>query len=337
MKLKLYVDIIFSFLVKKILIFLRNSISLSSVVLCFILPFLAPSLLLPAGYSQDIIVVKTLSLPDGEQILNGFKSICDNNLSIKEYDMKGKLNVGKSVIGKIKKSIRSKNPPKAILTIGGPATMLVQEAITEIPILFCMVTNPKKKGFSGNNIRGITSDVPINVQIDKLKAIVPGVKSIGVIYNPKNTDNIIQEVEQVASEIGLNSILYEVSSQKEVPSAIRNVIKKVDALLIITDSTVVNKNSFEYIITTTLENKIPTISYTDYLVKAGLLASLTPDYFSIGEQAGNVVCKLQENESNTLTSIISPKKLNLAINLKTANRIGLKISPNILDSAKVYK
>lgn len=320
----------------KILINRENSISLTTVFIYFTLFLLTLSFQLPAGYTEDIIVVKTRSIPNGEQILEGFKNICDSSINIKEYDMQGKLKEGKRIIKRIKESIKLKQP-KVVLTIGGPATKLIKESIKEIPVLFSMVVNPQKKGFTGNNISGITSDVPIKLQLEKLKEIVPGMKSIGVIYDPKNTDNIIEEAKLATHDVGLKFVVYKVSSQKEVPRALRSIIEEVNALLIITDSTVVSKNSFKYLITTTLENKIPTMVYTDYLVKAGFLVSLTPDYFSIGEQAGYVVCNLQESESNKQLSIISPQKTNLTINLKTAKRLGLNISQNILATAKVYK
>jgi putative tryptophan/tyrosine transport system substrate-binding protein len=309
---------------------------LSTVFIYFILPFMTLFLQARMGSAQDVIVVKTQSVPDGEQILDGFKSVCDNSISIKEYNMRGRLDEGERIIKEIKENIKL-NPPKVILTIGAPATRLAQEAIKEIHIFFSMVANPYKKGFSGNNISGITSDVPVKLQLEKLQTIVPAVESVGVIYNPRNSNNIIEEAEQVASDMGLKLVMYKVSSQKEVPHAIRNIIEEVSALLIITDSTVVNKNSFKYIITTTLENRIPTMTYTDYLVKAGFLFSLTPDYFSIGKQAGHIVCKPGEDISKMQPIIESPEVLNLAINLKTAKRIGLNISPNILNSAIIYK
>ncbi len=324
------------FQVMKLLFKRRNSVSLSTVFIYFTLPFITLFLQVQAGYTEDVIVVKTRSVPGGEQILDGFKSVCDSGISIKEYDMKGRLNEGERIIKEIKESIKL-NPPKVVLTIGAPATKLAQEAIKEIPILFSMVVNPHKKGFSGNNISGITSDVPIRLQLDKLKTIVPAVESIGIIYNPKNTNNIIEEAKQVTSDMGLKLVMYKVSSQKEVPRAIRDIIQEVNALLIITDSTVVNKHSFKYIITTTLENKIPTVTYTDYLVKAGFLFSLTPDYFSMGKQAGNIVCKFQKDKPKTQPLIESPQVLKLAINLKTAKRIGLSISPDVLNSAIIYK
>lgn len=321
----------------KLLFNRRSSSSLSVAFIYSMLPFMILFLQVPVvAYSEDVIVIKTRSIPNSKLILDGFKSVCGNSISIKEYDMQGKLREGKRIIKIIKKSLKSSSP-KIIFTIGAPATRLTQEAITEVPILFSMVGNPEKKGLFGNNISGISSDVPIKLQLDKLKTIIPGVESIGVIYNPKNTDNIIEEAKQAASDTGLKLIMYKVSSQKEVPRSVRSIIAEVSALLIITDSTVINKNSFKYIITITLENKIPTITYTDYLVKAGFLFSLTPDYLSIGKQAGNIVCKLQENELKTQLSIVSPENLHLSINLKTAKRIGLNISPDILNSAIIYK
>lgn len=123
-----------------------------------------------------------------------------------------------------------------------------------------------------------------------------------------------------------------------VRSAVRKIIEKVNALLLINDSTVVNKDTVEYIIKTTLENKIPTVAYNDYLVKVGCLFSLAPDYFSVGEQARNIVCKSREDRLRTQPSIIFPEVFKLSINLKTAKHIGINIPPKIIASAdEIYK
>lgn len=291
----------------------------------------------PSSYSEEIIVFKTSSIPIIDQILDGFKKVCGNGINITEKDMKGDFSKGRKIMKKIKKSMKS-NPPKVILTISDPATKIAQEAISEIPILFTMIINPAKKGFVGDNISGISMDVPVSLQLKKLKTIIPTVKRIGIIYDPKNSDNIIKEAEQAASAMGLELVLQKVSSPKKVPSAVRSIIKKVDAIMLISDKTVVNRDSFKFIITTTLEEKVPTLVYSEFLVKAGLLLSLTPDYFSIGKQAGNIICRSGKISPKMNPSIISPEVLRLAINLKTAKRIGLNIPSDITKSAdKVFK
>ena len=317
--------------------FLKTRGNLNLSLFVTILPLVLVLVQAPDSYSKDIIVFKTSSIPEVDQILDGFKEACSNGINIIENDMKGSFRKGEKIIKKIKKSIKT-NPPKVILTIGDPATKLAQQAITEIPILFTMVINPEKKGFVGKNISGISMDVPVALQFSKLKTILTTIKTIGIIYDPNNTDNIIKDAEQAASDLGLGLVLLKVSSHKDVPSSVRSILKKVDVIMFIPDITVINRYSFKFIITTTLENKIPTMVYSEFLVQAGLLFSLVPDYFSLGQQAGNLVCMSGQISSQILPSIKSPEVVKLVINLKTAKRIGIKIPLNIIKSAKeVYQ
>jgi len=250
--------------------------------------------------------------------------------------MKGNPREGKKIIKKIRKSLKS-DIPKVIFTMGAPATKLAREGITDVPIAYCMVVNPEKKGFVGDNISGISQDVPISIQLNQLKRLIPTVKNVGIIYDPENSDNIIEEANQATSELALNLIAYKISSSKEVPRAVRNIISEIDALLVITDSTVINKDSFKFIITTTLENKIPTVIYNEYLVKAGFLFSMTPDHASIGKQAGKMICIPSIGDEVEKPVVAAPEVQELSINLKTAKRIGLDISSEVIDSvANVY-
>ena len=278
-----------------------------------------------------IIAISTKKNPTTNEIVNELRSVCGNNADIEEFDMKGHASEGKKILKKIKKKLGSMTPA-VIFTMGAPATELAQSAWTDIPILYSMVVNPEKKGFVGENISGIAWNVPIKIQLTKLKTIVPTVQNIGIIYNPENSDNIIKEATQAASELALTLVPYEILSPKKVPHAVRGIINKVHALLIITDSTVINKDSFQFVITATLENKIPTIAYTPYLVKAGFLCSVTLNHASIGRQAGEIICGADNMIRSGKSVTSTPEVFRLSINMKTANRIGLTIPPDIIKS-----
>ncbi len=87
--------------VVKLLFNRRSSSSLSVVFIYSMLSFLILFLQVPVvAYSEDVIVVTTRSIPNSQLILDGFKSVCDNSISIKEYDMKGKLREGERIIKK---------------------------------------------------------------------------------------------------------------------------------------------------------------------------------------------------------------------------------------------
>ena len=282
--------------------------------------------------AYDVIAITTRSSSATGQILEGIRSVCGNTIAIKEYDMKGSSAEGKKIVKKIKKILKSE-VPKIIFTLGAPATKLAKEAKIEVPVMYCMVVNPEKKGFIGKNISGIAMNVPIKTQLNQLKLIAPKALNVGIIYDPQNTDNIIEEARQAASELSLNLVPYEVLSPKEVPRAIRGIINRINALLIVTDNTVINKYSLEFIVTATLENKIPTVVYTPYLVKAGFLFSLSPDHASLGKQVGGILCNAA-NAKNEIEPVMRfPEILKFTINMKTARRIGLTMPPGIANSA----
>ncbi len=49
-----------------------------------------------------------------------------------------------------------------------------------IPLVYCMVMNPKKSGISGSDVTGVTLDIPIARQFEAFKSVVPSLKKIGL-------------------------------------------------------------------------------------------------------------------------------------------------------------
>jgi len=87
---------------------------------------------------------------------------------------------------------------------------------------------------------------------------------------------------------------------------------------------------------TSFEHKLPFLAASDIFVKVGALASLTPDYTDLGRQG----CELARAFTSGKVSLASmneilPAKINLSINLKTARKIGLSISEEVIETAAV--
>ena len=108
--------------------------------------------------------------------------------------------------------LKKKNP-QLFVTLGSAATERVSKAVKDSPVLFCMVLNPAASGFirsmnaSGNNLTGASLDIPPQVQFEALRSIVPNLKRIGVIYNPQETEKVVQQARKVAKEMGLEGHL----------------------------------------------------------------------------------------------------------------------------------
>ena len=271
---------------------------------------------------KTAMVIKSQNLSAYNKVIKGFEAECiQNDITIKSiYDLKGKMKIGHKTVRKVRKE-----KPDIILTIGVLATTIAKEEIEDIPIVFCMVINHARFQLTGANITGIAAETSTEEQLKGYQTILNPLKDIGVIYDPSKTGNIIVSAEKTAKDIGMNLVKYEINSTKEVPEAMGGLKGRIDALWLLPDSTVVTKKSFDLIISTTRENKIPLLCTSDVFVKAGALAAVFSDYKYVGRQAAQLAGEMLEKPSPCSLGIVNPDSFKLAINTDTAEKLGLKL------------
>jgi len=246
--------------------------------------------------------------------------------------MNGNMEEGQRLTGKIRSF-----KPKLVLAIGTQAAIVAKQNLKDVPIVFCMVFNPEHYGLSSKNITGVSLNVPVANQLVTLLQFVPKLKRVGVIYNKKKTGNLISEASEMAKRFNIRLVTAKVDSEKDVPKALRKLIGKIDVLWLVNDATVVNNESFRYILLLTLENRVPLMVFFENFVKAGALVGLSPDFCQAGNQAGEMSNRILSGKSPSDCQIEPPIFVRLAVNLKTARNIGLKVPEKAIEAAnKVY-
>ncbi len=283
------------------------------------------------AYGQSVIVIKSGEIEPYEQALNGFKSEYSGRIT--EFIVPKSPGDKKDILDNIEAE-----SPESILAIGIDALLFAKEKISSIPIVYCMVMDPEKYGITNSkNITGITLKISTKDQMLKLKSIIPELKKVGIIYNPKNTKYIVKEALQIGKILGIDFVTEKVRSQKTVPKALRKLNGEIDALWLIADATVITRDSFSFIILYTLENNIPLMAYCEAFVQAGALMSLSENYLEIGKQAAKIVKDVGNKKTNLLGRIIEPENSYFIINTKTSKTIGIKIPREVIESAdKVF-
>lgn len=274
---------------------------------------------------NTVIIIRSQQITAYNEAIKGFEEGCKGkNISIKAiYDLHGDTEEGKRIIQNIKDS---RLKPRVILAIGVLAATLVKEQFPDIPIVFCMVINHDRFNLQGANITGISSEASIEDQFTIFKEILGKNKNVGVIYDPSKTGKIISEATIVAKKIEFNLIKTEVSYEKEVASALKNIINKIDALWMIPDGTVITKDSLDIIFRMTLKKHLPTFCTSSAIVKAGALISISPDYVYTGLQAAQLAKTLLHDAATGSLGIKQPEKLKLTLNTQTAEIIGINLS-----------
>jgi len=285
-----------------------------------------------ANAAGDIAVIRSRDLEPYNQAFAGFSEACSSHIN--QYTLGGNRASQQRMAQEI-----AETKPRLVLAIGLVAAKLAKEDLKDIRTLYIMVSNPKKHDLVGNNIAGITLNIPVDTQFKAYKTLVPGLRTIGVVYDANNSGELIREANAVAKKLGVEIVAVSVQSQKEVPEALRGMLGKVDAVWMVPDETVVTTDSFKYFLLTTLENGVPFFAASDIFVEAGALAALTPDYTDVGRQGCQLAMGFTDGQLTLAEAgARPPRKVNLSLNLKTAKKIGLAIPTPVIESAKlVYR
>ena len=290
-------------------------------------------LLISIGAQADgILVLKSQNSEPYTQALNGFREACGGQPT--EIDLAG----SKSRKDYFVKHI-SANKPRLIVALGPLAAKMAQEEAKDIPVIFLMVSNPVRRGLKGDNIAGVSLDIPVSVQFTNYKVLLPKLRTIGVIYDPTKTATIIEEAQVAAKNLELELAAIAVDSPREVPRALTGLLNKgIDALWMVPDETVVTPESFKFLLGETSKRLLPFLAASDIFVEVGALAALTPDYKDAGRQGYDLVKAIDRGEQNLADlGTRPPAKVNLVLNMKTASKIGLRVPEELVESAsKVY-
>jgi len=238
--------------------------------------------------------------------------------------------------------------PDLIAAIGTPLSqgMVAAAKGTDIPIVFMLVTDPVTAGLvpswtkSAPYVTGVSnwSDVP--AQIRYIKEIMPGLKTLGILYNAGEVNSVVQRnrlFNEAVPELGLKVVEATAATTSDVYAAAKSLVGRVDAMWMPTDSTVFA--AVDSVLKVAQENHIPFFGADELQAKAGLAAAAGVDIYAVGSQGSDIAAKILRGEA-TPADIppMKAKKMIYAINPDAAKRMGLTIPQAIIDKAnRVYK
>jgi putative ABC transport system substrate-binding protein len=231
--------------------------------------------------------------------------------------------------------------PDLILTVGTQATRAVARRIRDTPIVFSLVLasgEPQDGVFLNRpaNVTGAAMDVPIETQFERLKEVVPHLRRVGVMFNPRETGRTVESAREAARGAGLQLVPIAVSNEAQVLREMETLKGSVDVLLSVADSTVFTTRSVDVILLTTIRDGIPFIGLSPSFVKAGALLAFSCDYRDVGVQAGELGVAVLSGTPPRELPIAYPRQISLYLNLNTARAIRLEISEKIRAESLIH-
>jgi putative ABC transport system substrate-binding protein len=223
-----------------------------------------------------------------------------------------------------------------------PAAIAAKAATAAIPIVFGVGDDPVKLGLVSSLARPAGNATDINFfsrelaakRLSFLRELVPKAGRIGVLINPTaGADNTnLEEVQQVASAIGLQIQVLNASTIREIDAAFRALAReRADALLVAPDGFFANRRV--QLANLAARDRIPAAYVDRTAVAAGGLMSYGTDVADMFRQVGVYTGRILKGAKPADLPVLQPTKFELVINLKTAKALGLTIPETLLATA----
>jgi len=277
--------------------------------------------------AEEVAILKSAEIGAYSEAIEAFKRALPSSFQVAlEYDLQGDMAKGRSLARRIRAS-----DAHVVLAVGLKAALAAKLEILDIPVIVCLVLNPKKYGLPTSNMVGLSLRIPFETHFKPLQMLIPQVSRIGVLFDPQKTKDLHDQLQQEAKALGMTIVSEEVHGEQEVSQALKALEKKIDALWLLPDSTVLTENTLDFLISTTLEANIPVVAFSAGLVQSGAVVGVYMNYADIGRQAARLLQRLlRETPPALLGTMVPPEHVHQAINRKSAAYLGLPLTSTVL-------
>ena len=233
--------------------------------------------------------------------------------------------------------------PDVIVPITTPTSQATAAATKDIPIVFTTVTDPiaaklvSKLDKPGGNISGVSDPVPIKQMMTMIKEFVPGLKKLGLVYDPSLPNSVVtvKQIKEAATTMGFTTVESAAMGLNNVPTAGQALVGKVDAIFVPNDTTVYAV--FESLVKVAQDGKVPLFTAERRSVQRGAIATIGLDFVRMGIVTAGMIDKVlkgtKPGDLDVIDMAEQPGALSLYINKGAAEKMGVKISPELLKKA----
>lgn len=168
----------------------------------------------------------------------------------------------------------------------------------DIPVVFTAITDPVGAKLDSGNITGTSDVLPVQGQLELIRAIQPEADTIGIVYTTSEANSVysIGVYEELAADYGFTIEAIGVTAQSEVTQAVDTLISQgVDCLSNLTDNNVVGV--LGSILEKTTEAGIPVYGSEIEQMELGCVAGAGLDYVQLGIQTGKMAAQILTGEA----------------------------------------
>lgn len=224
-----------------------------------------------------------------------------------------------------------------IVAYNTPGSRAAIDATRQIPIVITLVGDPVGSGFvpnlarPGGNVTGI-SNMASGIALKRLailKEAIPSARRVAVLFNPEDpiTKPQVSDIESAVSKLAVEVRFFQVRNAQDLPQTFRQMSawKAQSAMWLLGQHQLLQTATIEL----ATQYKIPVMVANASDVVAGGFISYSTNFAEIHQRTASHVDRILKGAKPGDLPVEQASTFELALNLKTAKTLGLKIEPSV--------
>jgi len=213
--------------------------------------------------------------------------------------------------------------------------------LKKTPVVFTYVYDPIAAGAGKTltdhlpNVTGVGSFPPVAETIDVIQQLVPGVRSVGTLYNSSeaNSRKVVGVARELFRQRGITLEEVAITSSSEVFQATQVLThRNIQALWITGDNTALQ--AFAGIAKVAADARLPLINNDPEFVQQGALVSVGIGWYQTGYATAKVVVRVLRGENPHEIPFENIAVKQLELNHEIARTLGITLSPELVKAAE---
>ncbi len=270
--------------------------------------------------------------------------VVGKNLTVKNFNAEGDMPTAQTIGREM-----ANGPYDLLLTVSTPSLQAVANAnrATHKKHVFALVTDPVAAGVgvSRDNpldhpawLAGYGTMQPIKKAFETARAMNPGLKNVGVVWNAgeANSEAQVKVARKVCADMGITLLEATVENSAGVSEAAASLTARgAEALWVDGDVTVIT--AIDSVVAAANKAGIPVFTVIPPNVKRGALFDLGADYHEVGRLAGVLAGDILNGRDPATVPIENTMPEILALNLQAAAHLsgGWKIPDELRQKAQI--
>lgn len=230
--------------------------------------------------------------------------------------------------------------PDVMFVYWGPMALVAKKLTEDVPIVFAITSTPEQSGLvaslgrPGGNVTGAATrerEFPPK-RVELLRELVPGMRRFAVLANsaiPSGYKLWSERYGEIARQAELQLVMLSARSADEFAPAMDSAVRD-GAQAIVGIADVVHFTERSRLIEQLARVRLPAVYPVEEYVEAGALVSYGIDNVDQFRRGAAYVDKILRGAKPADLPVEEPNTFSLAVNLKTARALGIRIPQSVL-------